>query len=342
MPGINTTSRVLRLILAASVFVILPCISLVAGPGDVSLREALSVLGAGCGFSEYAGRLNIFTLVWELRVPRTLLAMLLGAALGVAGCITQGLFRNPLAAPGILGISSGASLFVVAGYSLGIAQDQIYAAPLLAAIGSSVVLLILFLMSRAIPGVMSLLLSGLALSTLLNAMLSLLLSAQVHRYELTVRAMQWIMGSFDGRSWIHVQWVILPVLLGFGAAFYLRRGLDVILLGYDTANSLGVSRSSLMGFSIFSISMLAGSATAMIGAVAFVGLIVPHIVRLLAGPMHRVLIPGSALLGSVFLLGVDIVTRFIQSIYIPPGVVTGIIGAPFFFWLIWRHRGVEQ
>lgn len=339
--NIKLTKRA-TLIFAFATAAGLAVFSLTAGAGDVTTKEAFAVIGDKLGLVIYEGRANIPVLIWELRLPRTLLALLLGAALGVAGCITQGLFRNPLAAPGILGISSGASLFVVIGYSLGLAESQVYAAPLLAALGSCSVLVVLFFMSKSMPGVMSLLLGGLALSTLLNAVLSLLLSAQMHRYELTVRAMQWIMGSFDGRSWPHVQWAILPVMAGFWAAFYLRRGLDVILLGYDTAESLGISRNSLMGLSIFSISLLAGSATAMIGAVAFVGLIIPHIVRMVAGPMHSVLIPGSAIFGGIFLLTVDIVSRHIESMHVPPGVITGIIGGPFFFWLIWRHKGGER
>ncbi|MDH5718693.1 MAG: iron ABC transporter permease [Spirochaetia bacterium] len=308
-------------------------LSLTLGPGEITLNQVLGVLA---GYDS-ANNSLVHSLVWEIRLPRALLAMLIGASLGCAGTITQGIFQNPLASPNVLGLSYGAAVFVVLGIILGIDEMALYITPFLAALGAIFTFVLLYLFTLRSAGIFSLLLSGIAVSTIFSAVITLLLSLQIKDYEVTIKVMQWLMGNLEMKSWIHLKWIIIPVSLGITGAFFLRRNLDVLHLGEETAASLGISFRYTYFLGVFFSALLIGASTAVSGIIGFVGLVVPHLARLLIGAKHTKLIPFSIVLGAFFLLAVDVISRVTLKFYLPPGAVTSLIGAPVFLWLVQKN-----
>ena len=195
-------------------------LALGTGPGAVGVGEALQTIGAHLGLTAPTPGLRD-AIVWELRLPRALLAALVGAALASAGVLTQGLFRNPLADPGILGVSAGAMLAAVIGFMFGAEQHGLWVTPLLAAGGAALVLLVLLALHRARQSLATLLLSGFALGTLCAAVATLCLAFGAQRWDLGIRVMQWSLGSFEGRTWIHLAWAIPPCVIGLALATWL-------------------------------------------------------------------------------------------------------------------------
>jgi iron complex transport system permease protein len=309
--------------------------ALVAGPGDVDIATAVGVLadhlGGGAPSSPIAD-----ALVWDVRLPRALLAAIVGAALASAGALTQGLFRNPLADPSVLGVALGAALFAVAGFALGLDRHAVWVTPLLAAAGALVTLAALYGVALARPSTASLLLAGVAIGALCGALTSLVLAWSSDRFDLGIKVMRWLMGSFEARSWDHLAGAVVPIVLGLVGAMALQRDLDALALGDDTAASLGVALGRIRGIAMLVVAVLVGAATAVAGVLGFLGLVVPHVVRMLVGGSHRRVVPLSALLGALVLLAVDTGTRA-SSTVLPPGVVTNLVGAPFFLWLL-LHR----
>jgi iron complex transport system permease protein len=319
-------------------------LALGTGPGAVGLGEALaSVLGhvgAQLGVGDPPGGLRD-AIVWQLRLPRALLAGLVGAALACAGALTQGLFRNPLADPGVLGVSAGAMLAAVIGFMFGAEGAGLWVTPLLAAGGAGLVLLVLLGLHRAQQSLATLLLSGFALGTLCAALATLCLALGAQRWDLGIRVMQWSLGSFEGRTWIHLAWALTPCVGGLALAAWLRRDLDTLHLGHDIAASLGVDLAQLRRRSVLAVGLLVGAATALSGVIGFVGLLVPHLARMLAGPGHRRMLPHAALLGAALLMLVDTLARNVTTVVLPPGVLTSLLGAPLFLWLL-RRRGLAE
>jgi iron complex transport system permease protein len=307
------------------------------GPGDVPPLEAWRIVWARLfGGDLPAGTTAV--VVFDLRLPRALLALLLGAALGGAGAVTQGLFRNALAEPGVLGISMCAATAAVLGFVLEVDRAALWSMPLLSAAGAAGGLLLLFALTGGARNMVTVLLSGVALGALGAAAITVLLAVHVERWELGIKVMGWLMGSFEGRSWAHLAWGLPPVLVGLGLALWLRRDLDLLHLGPETAASLGLhpGRTRLLGLAC--IGILVGAATALAGVIGFVGLVVPHVARLVFGPGHRTLLPASLLLGAILVLAVDTLARTVTAMLLPPGVITALIGAPFFLWLLRREE----
>lgn len=319
-------------------------LSLGTGPGDVGLRDALASVAGHLahllGLAEAPTGLRD-AIVWELRLPRALLAGVVGAALASAGVLTQGLFRNPLADPGVLGVSAGAALAAVIGFVLGLEQHGLWVTPLLAAGGAALVLLALLGLHRRSHSLSTLLLSGFALGTLCGAVATLCLSLAAQRWDLGLRVMQWSLGSFEGRTWIHLAWAAPPCAAGLALASALRRDLDTLHLGHDTAASLGVDLLRLRRRAVLAVGLLVGAATALTGILGFVGLLVPHLARMLVGASHRRLLPFAAGLGAALIVLVDTLARGVTSVLLAPGVVTSLLGAPLFLWLLRRRGAVD-
>lgn len=306
--------------------------SLVAGPGNIAHRDVASVfLGREVAALTRA-------LVWDLRLPRALLAVTIGAALGLAGAITQGLFRNPLAEPGVLGVSSGAAMAGAIGLALGLDAGGPWLIASLACLGAITILLALMLWARTDARLSTLILCGVALASVCGAITTLVLSFGIERWEIGMKVVRWLMGSFDGRSWIHLAVGASALTLGGGLAAWLRQDLDALALGPETASSLGVDLRTTWRVGILAVGLLAGICTALTGVIGFVGLIVPHIARGFVGPGHSRLLPAAALLGGTVLLLVDLFTRSISSISVPPGVVTILLGTPVFLVVLSRMR----
>ena len=177
------------------------------------------------------------------------------------------------------------------------------------------------------------------MSALFSAATTLMLALATERWDLGIKVVRWLMGSLEARTWVHLGWALPPIVLGVVVALWVRLDLDVIQLGADSARSLGVDLGRLRLLTIVAVALLVGAATAVSGVIGFVGLVIPHLTRLLVGSAHRVLLPRAALLGAVALLAVDVATRSVTAVVLPPGVITSIMGAPFFLWLLRRHTG---
>ena len=275
-------------------------------------------------------------IVWDLRLPRLVAALLVGASLGVSGALLQGMLRNGLASPFLLGISSGAGLVVVLVVTLGLWQVWV---PLGAWLGAILTTALVYLLacSRGGLSVERLILGGVAFSSFFGAIQSLmLLMARDGRIQ---AALNWLIGSFNGRGWAEVRLVGPAMLIALVVGCLLARQVNLLNLGDDLAVGLGTSlvRSRLLIGA--AATFLAAGAASIAGLVGFVGLIVPHGVRLLVGTDYRLVLPFSALGGALVLAAADLVARA-GPVELPVGVVTAFLGAPVFIWLLYRRNAI--
>jgi iron complex transport system permease protein len=284
-------------------------------------------------------------IVWLLRAPRVVLACLVGACLAVSGCCMQGLFRNPLASPDIVGSSAGGALGAVLAIVTGLAQRSLYYLPLLSFGGSLASLLAVYTIAtrRGRTPMATLLLAGVALGSLASAFTSLLISLHWVRWEVAQDTVFWLMGGLEERTWEHV-WLMLPVaVVGLGATLGHARALDTLQLGEETALATGLEVEAVKRNLITVAAVLVGGAVAVSGMIGFVGLIVPHAVRRVVGPRHATLLPACAVSGALFLVLADLVARLVvRPEELRLGIVTAVVGAPFFLWLLVRHEQHSQ
>ncbi|MFQ4137013.1 FecCD family ABC transporter permease [Nodosilinea sp. PGN35] len=273
-------------------------------------------------------------ILWDLRLPRLVAALLVGAALGVSGALLQGMLRNGLASPFLLGISSGAGLVVVLVVTLGLWQVWVPLGAWLGAIATTA-LVYLLACSRGGLSVERLILGGVAFSSLFGAIQSLLLlTARDGRIQ---AALNWLIGSFNGRGWAEVRLVGPAMVVALVVGCLLARQVNLLNLGDDLAVGLGTSLvRSRLGIGAAATFLAAGAAS-IAGLVGFVGLIVPHGVRLLVGTDYRLVLPFSALGGALVLAAADLVARA-GPVELPVGVVTAFLGAPVFIWLLYRRN----
>ena len=320
----------LTLILAAGV-VALFLVALTLGPADIGFAESLQALVGGD-----AGPLTL--VMREIRLPRALLAVIIGGSLGLAGAAMQGYLRNPLAEPGLIGISGSAALGAVISIQTGLAASFVLALPLAALAGAVVGVVLIMVLAGPRGSSLTLILAGIAISALAAALTSLVLNLSPNPFAAN-EIVFWMMGSLADRSLTHV-WIALPFMLaGWLMLLSLGRGLDALTLGEDAAGALGISLSRTRLMLIFGTAALVGSATAVAGAIGFVGLVVPHILRPLVGARPSRLLPASALGGANMVLAADIAVRLIlPDKDLKLGVVTALVGAPLFLHLIYKTR----
>lgn len=281
------------------------------------------------------------TIVLHLRLPRVLLALVVGGTLALGGAVLQGLFRNPMADPGIIGVSSGGALGAVAAITFGLVLQYPWVLPLFAFLGASGATLAIYRLSthHGRTPVATLLLAGLAVGAFLTALSSFLLTLAQNIFVLR-EMLFWLMGGLDGRGWKHLLLASGPVLLGSLGLLLFARDLNVLAAsGEEGAKSLGVDIHRLKRWLLGLTALITGAVVSVSGIIGFVGLIVPHAVRLLAGPDHRLLLPASFLGGAIFLVWIDLLTRtFAPTEELRLGVVTAAVGAPFFLFLLQQHR----
>lgn len=340
LPRSRTYSRrVAGLILCLVLLVLGVCLSIAVGARSIPLTDVISALREVP--SHRATALNFEQRVlFELRVPRTLIAIVVGASLGVAGALIQGHTRNPLADPGILGVNAGAALAVVSTFAV-FGSISMFATTVAAFLGAVSATIIVFGLGRINGGnasPLTLTLSGAALSAVLNSITTGLILAEEANLD---RMRFWTVGSVAGRG-LDVFWGVLPfAVLGIVLAFASAPALNLLNLGDDVAQCLGVRTDRARLFGMVLISLLAGAATAMAGPVGFIGLIVPHLVRAITGPDYRWILPYSALLGATLMVLADVIGRIIaRPGELPVGIVVAFIGAPLFFVLVFHRKGV--
>jgi iron complex transport system permease protein len=276
-------------------------------------------------------------IVMDLRLPRAVLACLVGLSLGLAGAVLQGLTRNPLAEPGLLGVSSGAALGAVLALYFGITALFDLTGPILGMTGAFVASAITFALARN-GNAVTLVLAGAAVSCLASACISLALNLAPNPYA-AYEISRWLLGSLSDKSWNHVVLILPFVVAGVAILATTGKALNALSLGETQAESLGVNINRLRVLVILGTALAVGASTSVTGAIGFIGLVAPHIVRPLVGhEPGRILLP-SALLGAVLLLASDIATRLIWGgPEIEIGVFTSLLGTPFFFWLVVQMR----
>lgn len=279
------------------------------------------------------------TIVLQLRLPRLLLAALVGICLAIAGAVMQALFQNPLAEPYILGVSSGASLGAIIAIALGASVAASASVPGMAFVGACLIVFIVYALAqrggRLHTG--TLLLTGIAVGSLVSALTSFLMMMMNEDLR---TVLFWLLGGFSGRSWTELRLILPAASVGLTGAWLAVRPLNVLLLGEETAATLGLNLRLTKRLLLALASLLTAAAVAISGVIAFVGLIVPHLTRLLVGPDHRYLIPLAALLGAVLMILADTAARTILApAELPIGILTSALGCPFFLYLLRKQAG---
>jgi iron complex transport system permease protein len=300
--------------------------------GSVWMNPLDALQGAGAPGQEAA-----FIILGELRAPRTVLAIVAGATMGLCGAVLQGLLRNPLADPGLLGVAPGASLGAVLAIFYGYDLHLAYAAPMAGMAGALLATALTYVIGRG--GTTSLILAGAAVSGLAGAGVALALNFAPSAFG-AIEIMNWLMGSIADRSWEQVRLAAPLAVAGWVVLAFSARALDALALGEAQAASLGVDLDRLRALVLVGVALSVGSVTSVAGSIGFIGLAAPHLVRPFVGHQpSRTLLP-SALVGAVLLLLADICARLLRynGEEIRLGVLTSLIGTPFFFWLVIRLK----
>lgn len=306
-------------------------LSLTVGPAAIAFGDSLSALLSDKGDA-------IALIMREIRLPRAILGLMIGTTLGLSGAALQGWLRNPLAEPGLLGVSASASLGAVIAIYSGLSAVFPLGLPLAALAGAVLAVFVVRSMAGTRGSVLTIILSGIAVSAFAGAMTSLALNLSPSPFA-ALEIMFWMLGSLTDRSMTHV-WLAAPfMIVGWVMLASLARALDALTLGSDAAASMGVDMRRVQFLAVLGTATSVGAATAVAGAIGFVGLIVPHILRPLVGSRPSRLLPASALGGGCVLLAADILVRIIApGRDLKLGVLTAIVGAPFFLWLVYRTR----
>ena len=338
-------ARVLRLLL----IVLLGVVMLAAlGWGAAGDTDVIGALLAKFGRAEATPR--DMTIVWDIRMPRMLTGALVGAALAVSGAVMQGLFRNPLADPGLVGVSAGAGFGAVAAIVLGgllplALRDLVgaYLVPLAAFLGGWASTLILYKIATqgGRTSVATMLLAGIALGALTGAVTGFIvyLANDDQLRDLTF----WGMGSVAGATWPKLLTAGPVVLLALIVAPFLSRALDALALGEAVAAHMGIDTQRMKRIAILSVAGSVGASVAITGGIGFIGIVVPHLLRLVQGPEHRNLLPNAALLGAITLLVADMISRVVVApAELPIGIVTATLGGPFFLWILLKNRALLE
>ncbi|MGE3872846.1 MAG: FecCD family ABC transporter permease [Parvibaculaceae bacterium] len=340
MAGDRSARAKLALILLALLLTAACLVSVMTGPVPLSVATVTDAI-----FAPETSDLRDLAIVWSVRLPRTVLAVLVGGALAFSGALMQGLFRNPLADPGLIGVSAGATFAAITAIVLGEALlgagALIYLLPIGAFIGGLIATITLYLIAtrRGRTSVATMLLGGIAIAALMMAASGVLIfmSNDQQLRELTF----WSLGSLGGASWPKIIAVIPFIAMGLILALGFAGGFNALALGEAEARHLGIKVQLLKRIAIVAVALLTGTAVAVSGSIGFIGIVVPHLLRLSIGPDYRYLLPASILFGAVLLTGADMVSRTIVApAELPIGIVTAFLGAPFFLWILLRNRNL--
>ena len=329
-----TSSIILLLVLATALA------SLSLGPVNIPADRVASIVLSYIGLDFTAFTRTELLVIEQIRLPRIMVGALVGMALGVAGATMQGLFRNPMADPGIIGVSAGGAVGAVVAIATGITGLFFLALPAFAFVGAMGASFLVYGIAAAGGrfSMATLLLAGVAINAFLGAIVSAIIILLPDNGALR-EILFWLAGGLDSRSWEHVRISAPLILAGTALITVMARDLNLLTLGDDEARSMGVrvglTRVSLLG----AAALVTGSAVAVSGTIAFVGLVTPHILRLVLGPDHRVLVPMSALGGAAFVILADTVARtVIQPAELPVSIITAFVGAPFFIFLLIKNK----
>ena len=317
----------LLLVSTLSLLLILMGVSLLFGAESIPIKTVLHTL-------VYGGEQNF--IINHYRLPRILIAILVGMGLAIAGVLTQGIIRNPLASPDLMGISGGAGLAACSVLLIYPTINHLWLPPIALLGGFGAALLIWLLNRLHNPSPARLALVGIAISAFLSSCINFLLV--LHPIEVN-SAMIWLTGSLWGRNWDYT-WPLLPWLITLVPfSFYLAWSLDLFALGEQTADALGVNSQRLQVLALLSAVALASVSVAICGTIGFVGLLAPHLARILVGSRHKLVLPFAALIGAILVLSADTLARNLAPpLELPAGVLTAILGAPYFLFLLHKSK----
>ncbi|EJF78327.1 FecCD family ABC transporter permease [Bartonella birtlesii] len=340
----------LKKIILLSLVIFLICSifgGLLNGPSKVSFFDFLHIMFTQ-DFS-VSSKTREYLILVDIRIPRVFLGLLVGSSLAVSGVLMQGLFRNPLADPGIVGVSAGAGLGAVLAIVIGI-SFPISLAPFLepykviigAFFGGLLSTIVLYTIAthQNFTSIATMLLAGIALGALSGAVVGTLIFIANDQQLRDITF--WSLGSLAGATWLKV-WLVFPfICIGLLFSPFLSRALNALALGEAVAGHIGFHIQRIKNSAIFLVALMCGSAVSVSGGIGFIGIVVPHILRQLIGPDHRYLIPCSALLGAALLIFADTFARLIVApAELPIGIVTALVGAPFFLWILIKKRGAN-
>lgn len=323
------SERVLLLVLSAGLVATL-LTGIAIGPFNLSLNEILATLTGGGGESARV-------VLWNIRLPRVLAAALVGAALAGAGAAYQTIFRNPLVSPDILGVSAGAGFGAVLGILLGLPVLAIQLLGFVTGLATVSVVLLIALTLRGGGQVLVMVLAGVAVGSLAGAGIALVKLLADPDQQLPAITF-WLMGSLAGVKQADLLTALPPIVVGLAPLVALRWRIGLLSLGDDEARMLGVEARRLRLVAIAGATLVTAAAVAMAGVIGWIGLMVPHMARLITGPRFDRLLPAALLLGAAFMVLVDTAARSIALIEVPLGILTSVLGAPFFIWLLSRGR----
>lgn len=327
--------RMFFLVLLIGIFFLSIFLGISIGCVDIPLNTVWEII-----FNHYSENRVYLVIIWEIRIPRVLIAAFVGAALAVSGCLIQSILRNPLASPYVLGLSSGAAF----GAALLVALDLwlIIPIPLSAFVFSIIAFLITYriaLEDGRLP-ISSLILAGMAVAAFFSAMTSFMMYLAGEKLEVIVF---WLMGGLYGLSWDELKVVMIGITPLLILSLFLGKDLNAMMLGDDVAKSLGVEVDKIRKLTIVIVSLMVAICVAYTGPIGFVGLMVPHMVRFLIGSDNRFLIPASIFFGGSFLVLTDLLARtLMRPAEIPIGIITSLFGVPFFIYLLKRRKGLMK
>jgi iron complex transport system permease protein len=340
--GASRAPRNLRLsatLLSGLTVLALALLSLAVGKYPVALGDLADVLGHRLLGLPARAPAAVETVVMQVRLPRVVAAVVVGAALSAAGATYQGLFRNPLVSPDILGVSAGAGLGAVLGIYLRLPVAPIQGMAFLGGLAAVTAVYGVGLAVRRQDPVLTLVLAGVAVGAVLGAGISLL-KVLADPYNQLPAITFWLLGSLSSVTVGDVGAVLPMLLLGLAPLVLLRWRMNLMSLGDEEARALGVETRLLRPVLIAGATLITAASVSMTGVIGWVGLIVPHIARLLVGPDYRKLLPASVTLGAGYLLVVDLIARTAGTIEVPLGILTALVGAPFFLWLLAAGRRI--
>jgi iron complex transport system permease protein len=314
-------------------------LSLLIGPWDLGLADVMTVIAAHLT-GQGGGLEPADAIVWHGRLPRAITGVLVGFALGAAGTIMQGVFKNPMAEPGIIGTSSGAALGAVTAIYLGLAARTIYIIPLFAILFAFAALMIVLVVATTggLTSRYTLLLGGIAFSAMFSALTSVIIVMSTDQTEMARSVIGWLMGDLNNRSWEHVHIITVTLLVGTLGSLLYARDLNILMISEELALNFGVNVAWVRNALLFFAALLTGGAIAVAGGIGFVGLIAPHVMRGFVGSDNRLLIPTAGALGGIIVIFSDCLVRIWGQGGIRIGVLTALLGGPFFLFLVIRDR----
>ena len=330
----NRTKSVIAVAVTLSLMIISFLICLSVGNYPVSIGEIIDILIYNKGDP------GASMIIKDVRVPRLLCAAMVGAGLSVAGAAMQSLFKNPMASPSVLGLSSGAAFgaSIAISFGIGTAIFGNYATPMMAFVFCLLTMGLVYLIARSKYGIstVTLLLAGVAIGAFFNGLVSLL--QYIADDDILSAIVYWTMGSFNKCTWDSFTRSVLPIMLGVLALLFIYRELNLISAGEDQAANLGVNVKMIRLIAIISTSLCVGGAVSAAGTIGFVGLIVPHMLRMIFGPNHKLLMPLCVFGGATFLMVIDTIAKTAFTMSFPVGIFTALLGAPFFIMILNRLK----